>query len=57
MAHSNPGKGGKVADECESGDQEDAASQNGCCGNDDRQLTKEKLEIIFSEDDPHKQFE
>lgn len=49
-------KGGKMADSCSGSSHGDAASQISCDGGRDRQLTKEKLDLIFAEDIPHKQF-
>lgn len=51
-------KGGEVADGCSGISPGDAASQNSCDGDrDQQQLTKEKLNLVFSEGNPHKQFE
>lgn len=50
-------KGGKGADGCGGGSQVDAASQISCDGGRNRQLTKEKLDLIFAEANPHRQFE
>lgn len=49
-------KGGKVPDGCGGSSQGDAASQISCDGDGDKQLTKEKLDLIFAED-PRKRFE
>eukprot|EP00903_Cladosiphon_okamuranus_P011451 g10787.t1 len=48
------GKRGKMADGSSS--HGDEASQLSCDGARDRQLTKEKLDLILAEDNPHKQF-
>eukprot|EP00752_Nemacystus_decipiens_P018680 g16745.t1 len=50
-------KGGKGTDGSSGGSQVDAASQISCNGARDRQLTKEKLDLIFAEENPRKQFE
>lgn len=50
-------KGEKGAEGCGGGNRADAASQISCDGGRDRKLTKENLDLIFAEVNPHEQFE
>lgn len=57
MVDTSLDSGGKVGDVCSGSSQEDAAIQKNYDGDRDKQLTKDMLDSIFAQDNPHKQFE